>query len=129
MINVNRSHFKLVILFLTIFLAAGVAAADGQSPAQLSDSGWTCMNAGHYLRVHCFPPGTGHSANTINIKVFETTDIGSDTAEYLGTELLIHADVYNQQGCPQEDLDLYEDLYPTTGMPYYACHHFDDDHH
>jgi hypothetical protein len=79
--------------------------------------------------VHCYPPGTGNSANTINIKVFETTDVSAETAEYLGTELLMHADIYNQQGCPQEGHDTYEDLYPTTGMPYYACHHFDTDHH
>lgn len=129
MINLKRSHLKLLVLFLAIFLAAGAVAAGGQNPAQLSNAGWTCFNAGPHNWVHCYPPGTGNSANTINIKVFETSEVGAETAEYLGTELLIHADVYNEQGCPQDGLSTYEDMFPTTGLPYYACHHFEVDHH
>jgi hypothetical protein len=43
---------------------------------------------------------------------------------FLGTELLIRDDLYNNQPCPQDGLDKYEDL-SGEGLPYYACHHFD----
>lgn len=119
----------LVILVLGALLGTGVVGAAGENPAQLSKAGWTCFNAGPHTWVHCIPPGAGNSPAIMIVKVFDTTDVTSIDADYLGTELLIHADLYNGQPCPQNHLEEYEDLFPVTGAPYYACHHFDTDHH
>lgn len=118
-----------VILLFGVLMGTGVAGAAGENPAQLSKAGWSCFNAGPHDWVHCIPPGAGSSAATMIVKVFDTTDLTATDADYLGTELLIHIDLYHGQPCPQNDLEGYEILLPVTGAPYYACHHFDTDHH
>ncbi len=115
----------LIILVLSV-LAVGGVAARGQSPAQLSRSGWSCFNAGPDNYVHCTLPGAGASGATMSVKVFETTNVSATEAEYLGTELLVHKNRYNEQPCPQNGLETYEYL---GFVPYFACHHYDTDHH
>ncbi len=39
-----------------------------------------------------------------------------------GTELLIRADLYQGQPCPQDNLDEFESVLDGA---YFACHHFD----
>jgi hypothetical protein len=69
------------------------------------------------------------------VRVFDTQDANASEAEFLGTELLIHVDLYNGQPCPQLNRPggepiLYEDLRQTPApLPYFACHHFETAHH
>ena len=71
--------------------------------------------------VHCEDPHAeiGSSVH-IQVKVFDTSDVGADSAPFLGTESLVRADHYHGQPClPGHGEDL---LLP---FGYYACHHFD----
>jgi hypothetical protein len=109
----------LLVLGLLLVLTAAVSAkGDGNSPKQLVDSGWTCFDVPG-LGVHCFPPGKNFGDRTIPIKYFDTSDPYASEAPYLGTEMIIRADQYNGQPCPQEGLATYYNL----GNGYYACHH------
>jgi hypothetical protein len=65
----------------------------------------------------------------MSVRVFDTEEVSATEAEFLGTELLIHVDLYHEQPCPQDELTEYEDLRETAGLPYYACHHFETEHH
>jgi hypothetical protein len=123
---------KVLVVLLTLVVLASLATAalaKGVNPAQLSQAGWACMNAGPHNWVHCFPPGAGASPATMSVRVFDTQDVSATEAEFLGTELLIHVDLYHGQPCPQNGLSEYEDLRPETGLPYYACHHFETEDH
>lgn len=122
----------LMVSTVVVMLAAagGVVHANGNSPAQLARAGWLCVNAGPDNFVHCFPPGAFSSSPSVAVKVFHTTDTGSTDAEFLGTELLIRADLYAGEPCAQNGHE-YE-LLPAseTGLPadYRACHHYDTAH-
>jgi hypothetical protein len=109
----------LIVLGMLLSLSMAVSAqGNGNSPKQLVDSGWTCFDVPG-LGVHCFPAGKNFGDPTIPIKYFDTTDPYASNAPYLGTEMLIRADLYKGQPCPQEGLATYHDL----GNGYYACHH------
>ena len=100
-------------------------AAGGNSPAQLSAHGWSCFVPPGNL-VHCSPPGArraGSGAPTLSLQMFDTTDANSTTAEFLGTEHLIRADLYRGQPCPQDPGP--DGGYTLLPFGYYACHHFD----
>jgi hypothetical protein len=105
---------------------AGVAEAHGVSPAKLNRAGWDCDNIVP-LGVHCFSPGSGASSASISVLVFDTTDEGATVAPFLGAEILIRADLYHGQPCPQDDLDEYHglDLFGGPAIDYYACHFYD----
>ena len=117
----------LITLIVLASLATTAALAKGVNPAQLGRAGWACFNAGPHNWVHCTPPGAGASPATMSVRVFDTEDRYATEAEFLGTELLIHVDHYHGQPCPQNGLSEYEDLRPIA--PYYACHHFETEHH
>ena len=57
---------------------------------------------------------------SVPVKVFDAAG-----TTFLGTELLLHEDVYAGQPCPQDDLDEWGvwDLWDFE-EPYFACHHF-----
>ena len=90
---------------------AGPAAADGVTPAQLINAGWTCIQP-HLAPtlLLCAPtgkglpplpgtPGFAGRAPSYEFLVFE-----SATGAFLGTEHLLRPDIY-QQGqppCPQQ---------------------------
>lgn len=113
---------KIIVVLgvMLLMLSVTVAYARGHSASQLENAGWDCMNAGPSNFMHCFAPGGG-SEQTVQVKVFE--EAGSP---YLGTELLIHEDLYNGQPCPQDHLATYD---PVPDTPYVACHHFETGHH
>lgn len=122
---------KRVFLILTlavILLIVGVAGASaqgkGNTPYRLGQAGWHCENVPG-LGVHCFPPGAYNASASLSVKYFDTTDPGSNDAAFLGTELLIRADLYAGQPCPQEGSDHYHalDLDGNGSIDYYACHH------
>jgi hypothetical protein len=130
---------RTLVLFVTMLvlasLPAAAALAESINPVQLDRAGWDCFNAGPNMWVHCLPPGAGASPATISVRVFDTQDVGDREAEFLGTELLIHVDLYNDQPCPQltepgGERVLYEDLRLTPEpLPYFACHHFETADH
>jgi hypothetical protein len=120
----------MVIALFAVALVAPVVHAGGNSPAQLARAGWTCVNAGPNDYVHCFSPGAFKSSASLTVRVFETTDVNATDAEYLGTELLIRADLYGGQPCALNG-DEYELLPKSeTGLPadYRACHHYSTSH-
>ena len=95
-------------------------AGDGNTPSRLTQAGWHCVNVpGH--GVHCEDPHAeiGSSVH-IQVKVFDTSDVGSDSATFLGTESLVRADHYRGQPCVPGHGEYF--LLP---FGYYACHHFD----
>jgi hypothetical protein len=126
---------RLILLCATASLVAIVVAAPSfskrNSPVQLAEAGWSCpvlLGA-----VHCLPPGTGlksPESPSLTALVFEGTDPSDADAAFLGTEHVLHADVFEKGGrppCPQDPPTFeYRDLRTTAlGIPYYACHRYD----
>lgn len=121
---------KLAVLFvvLLLLLAAFTAAAQakGNNPDQLMEAGWICMGP-PAPDWHCIPPrydfdvvvAGGYAS--VPVKVF------SGAGVFLGTEILIHEDLYHEQPCPPDEV-IYLNGPPIPEpqrIPYYACHHFD----
>lgn len=115
----RRATATALAAFLVLGLSAAPAAAT-PSNTHLADHGWTCLTAGPNDWVHCFPPGFASSDRTITVRVFDSTDVDIDGAQ-LGTELLIHDEVFAGQRCPQDG----GNYGPLAGTPYWACHRFD----
>ncbi len=76
--------------------------------------------------MHCTGPGVGPAGAPATIQVMVFGETGHP---FLGSEILVRADIYNGQPCPQDNLDHYHPLdfdEPPDGITdYYACHHFD----
>ncbi len=134
----NRRVIAMVGAVLLVTLAlTSVASAGGNSPGHLSEKGWNCFDPDGPgpLTVHCMPPGAGASSASMSVKVYDTVDPTATDAGFLGTEILIRADLYHGQPCPQDGLEEYEglDLFPPPfgdgAIDYYACHHYETDHH
>jgi hypothetical protein len=122
------------VLVLVLAATAVVAQAGGNSPAHLGEKGWNCFDPdgpGNPLGVHCMPPGAAASSASMSVKVYDTEDVAATDAEFEGTEILIRADLYHGQPCPQDGLEEYEglDLNMDGNVDYFACHHYDTDHH
>lgn len=93
---------------------------------RLSRAGWLCVSIPS-LGVHCFAPGAFASTPSVQVLVFDTEDPEDPGAPFLGTEVLIRADLYAGQPCPAEGGGEYEFLpMEETGLPadYRACHHY-----
>lgn len=125
----------LFVLIAVLILSVTSVSAHGRgnNPASLGDAGWLCVVAGPHGWVHCFPPGAFSSFSSISVKVFDTGDPGAEHAPYLGTEILLRADLYPETNppCPQDGGEPYELLSPAdTGLPFYyrACHHYETGH-
>ena len=118
----------MVLVLFALLVVASPARAAGNTPASLSSQGWTCVDVvlldGTDVGVHCFPPGAFSSPPlpSISVKYFETSDPASNNAPYLGTEILIRADLYAGQPCPSGPEGVL-DLNALLGIPYYGCHH------
>lgn len=117
---------------LTLALAAQAASASGSSPAQLTSAGWSCFLPPPFNpKVHCAPPGQlegviSGTARAATFVVFDTDDVNSDDAAFIGTERLIRGDLYHGQPCPTDPpSSTYSWLYPRFGWDYYICHTFD----
>jgi hypothetical protein len=119
--RITGAVLSLSLLLLTF--SAVAYAGGGHSASQLERAGWFCINTGPHNWVHCFPPGAFASSASVTVKVFDVTG-----SPFLGTELLIRADLYGGQPCAQDGGDDYG-LLPAavSGLPvdYRACHHFD----
>jgi hypothetical protein len=116
-----NTSFKIIILLMSASaFFAGHAVAGGNTADQLEGAGFDCFKAGPYDWIHCMDLDkllNGHPV--VRVKVFSI-----DGSEFLGTELLLHEDVYAAQPCPQDDLNLWGD----AGGGYFACHHFSTNH-
>lgn len=112
----------LTVILLMATVAGASAHGKGNSPAHLGDAGWVCENI-PTLGVHCFPPGTVFDGPSITVKVYDTSDPSADHAPFLGTEILIRADIYAWQPCATDGGGPYHDL-SGGGLPYFACHHY-----
>lgn len=117
----TRLFVSTLILCMSC-LGADHARAGGHTADQLADAGFACFNSGPSNWVHCMDLDKLISGKrSVPVKVFS-----EDGSEYLGTELLLHEDVYAGQPCPQDHLELWG---PVEGAPYLACHHFLTGHH
>ncbi|MCL1601631.1 MAG: hypothetical protein M3112_08870 [Actinomycetia bacterium] len=115
----TMSLVAALMLVLAPAAVAGGRGSGGHSADQLAQAGWTCFNAGPNDWTHCASPGKkSTSAKSTNIKVF--TKNGS---AFLGSEILLSADVYNGQPCATDNGEPYHDL-SGVGTGPYACHHF-----
>lgn len=118
----KRRLFVLLAVVAMVMAVMAPASAKGPSNVQKAERGWNCVNAGPSDYVHCFAPSSSKmKGKAITVNVFDSTDVGQN-GNFLGTELLIHEDVYNGQPCSSDDGHEYH-LVP--GLPYFACHHYD----
>ena len=118
------------VMMITVLLSAlsavvsPAASARGVNPTQLASAGWDCPVV--LGAVHCAPPGglarvISGEAETMSFLVFQTTD-----GEFLGTELIVRADLFSGQPCPTDPPSKqYTHLLPLLGLDYYACHRYD----
>lgn len=110
----------------SVFFSRGMATQD---LGHLTSHGWACVPIPN-LGVHCFAPGVFNASPSVSVLVYDTQDPADEDAPFLGTETLIHDDLYAGQPCPPEGLDEYT-LLPAseTGFPadYRACHHYSHD--
>ncbi len=126
----------LLALSLLLLLTFSIASAHGHSPDQLTKNGaWTCIPIPfgegefeefwpHCFQSHKFPPSPGPSGNLPSSIVVKVFDDEKDGFHYLGSEILLRADLYRGQPCMQDGGEPYHDL-SGEGLPYVACHHFD----
>ena len=119
----------LGVLFVLALAVGQPVAATESSPAKLTKAGWDCIVV--FGAVHCAPPGglarvLSGAAETMTFSVFGTTDPTATQAPFLGTELIIRADLFHGQPCPQDPPSMeFTYLLPLIGLDYYACHHYD----
>jgi len=102
-------------------IAASTASSGGHTAEQLMKAGWECVTPPND-NVHCTKVieelGT---APRVTFRVFDVA-----TGEYLGTEMLVHVDVFTGEPCPTDPpSQAYTDLRPILGLPYFACHRYD----
>jgi hypothetical protein len=123
----------LVVLGILAIVPVSTASAGGPSPAQLQRAGWTCIlpPPDFNPNVHCLPAdqlagvASGEARVVISL-AFRTSDLDATSAELLGTERMIRADLFAGQPCPTDGPGYeYSWLYPRFGWDYYICHTFD----
>ena len=106
----------MLVSILAVF--ASPAGARGHTADQMERAGYDCLNFPPHGWKHCldFDALLAGEVVVIPVKVFS-----GDGLEFLGTELLLHEDVYRAQPCPQNDMDIWDG---PNDFGYYACHHF-----
>jgi len=102
-------------------IASATASSSGHTAEQLKGAGWECVTPTGD-NVHCTKVieelGT---APRLTFRVFDVR-----TGEFLGTEMLVHEDVFKGEPCPTDPPSQeYTFLGPILGLPYYACHRYD----
>jgi hypothetical protein len=117
-VTMKQPLIRLFAPLILAILTSTASAADAHTAGQLSRAGWDCFPAGPYGWIHCLDiDRIVRGSPSVPVKVFSV-----DGSDFLGTELLLHEDVYAGQSCPQDALDLWG---PSADAPgYFACHHF-----
>lgn len=121
--------FALFALLGVLVLAAPAAPSSQATMAQAEAAGWDCSpNFPLFGHFHCSPPGHPSLLDvflgaadppTLILNLYD-----GETQLFSGTELLIRADLFAGQPCPQESgswsfLDFF-------GADYYGCHRISD---
>jgi len=122
----------MLVAVVIAAVAATAAQAQGSSPAQLTRAGWSCFLPPPFNpKVHCAPPKqlqgviSGRAVSAMFV-VFDTDDVNSENASFVGTERLIRGDHFHGQPCPTDPPSYqYSWLFPRFGWDYYICHTFD----
>ncbi len=122
----------MIVAVVIATVAATAAQAQGSSPAQLTRAGWTCFLPPPFNpKIHCAPPkqlqgvisGTAIHATFL---VFDTNDVNSENAPFVGTERLIRGDHFHGQPCPTDPPSYrYSSLFERFNWDYWICHTFD----
>lgn len=114
-------RLAIVLALSALFLGAlaGTSGARGVTTTQLQHAGWICFPTG--TGPHCFTPGALASSASIQVLVFD--DWGSEGI-LRGSELLIRADLYAGQPCPQSEVEFLPAAETGLGSDYFACHHY-----
>jgi len=116
---------RLVLVLVAVVLSLGMvtaASADGLTPSQLINAGWTCFNDPGAPRIVCSDPGHGRPVippppdrpASYNFKIF------SLGGTFVGTLHLIRDDLYHGQPCPQTGGGYFH----IAVIGYYRCEHF-----
>ena len=121
------------VLAAMVSVPATGALASGSSPDKLTKAGWDCFLPPRDFNpnVHCAPPGqleriVSGEARAAMFVVFATDDVDATSAEFLGTERLIRADLFHGQPCPTDPPSYeYSSLFERFAWDYYICHTFD----
>ena len=110
----------LAAVFAASLLAVSPAAAEGVTPAQLQEHGWTCFVPPPFPdTIVCGKPGLGlppvppdpNGRPSYNFLIFDLN------GTFRGTVHMIRADLYQGQPCPQTGGDYV--FNPANG--YYRC--------
>lgn len=123
---IHRIATVVTLAVATAVLAGSALGTGGPggTMGQAQAAGWDCnpqiLIGGYY---HCAPPGrasvadliAGTEVSSIDLRVF------NPDGTFAGTEILLRADLYAGQPCPQDGLAEW-DLLP---FGYRACHDFD----
>lgn len=115
----RRLAIALALSVLFVGVVGGTSMARGVSTTHLQKAGWICFPTG--TGPHCLSPGSGASSASIPVLVF--SDWGSE-GTFKGTELLIRADLYAGQPCPQSEVEFLPAAETGLQSDYFACHHF-----
>lgn len=115
----RRLATMVALSVLLLGVMTGTSLAQGVSTTNLERADWTCISTG--TGPHCFPPGAFTSDATIPVLIFD--DWGQE-GELRGSELLIRADLYAGQPCPQSEVEFLPAAETGLGNDYFACHHY-----
>jgi hypothetical protein len=118
----NKMGRIALVLAAFVFAFATAAGAEGLSPDQLINAGWTCFNDPGAPRIVCSDPGHGRPVippppdrpASYNFKIF------SLDGTFTGTVHLIRDDLYQGQPCPQTGGAYFH----IAVIGYYRCEHF-----
>jgi hypothetical protein len=117
--NLNKKTISDIAAVVLVTSSSLVAA--GFTAEKMLHAGYICLNAGPADWTHCLK--AEHIGDpAIPVKVFSV-----DGSEFLGTEQLMHEDVYVDRPCPQDGLFEWTPSNDLQG--YFACHHFHTGHH
>lgn len=115
----KRGLLVAAVSMLLIGAMPGISGARGVTTAHLQKAGWFCFATG--TGPHCVPPGASASDATISLLVF--SDWGAE-GSLRGSELLIRADLYAGQPCPQSEFEFLPAAETGLTSDYFACHHY-----
>jgi hypothetical protein len=111
----------LAAVLATALASVAPAAAEGVTPAQLTNAGWTCFVPPPFPdRIVCGNPGLGLPPvpPVADGRPAYTILLFNRDGSFRGTELLIRPDLYHGQPCPHSAWVFN----PRIG--YYECRHF-----
>jgi hypothetical protein len=114
--TITRWLGRTALVALTAGLAAAgpaatTAKADGVTPSQLADAGWTCIQPRLFpTLLLCFPPGVGlpplpgTPGFADRLPSYENLVFDFATGAFLGTQHLLRPDIYERgkPPCPQQ---------------------------